>query len=198
MALHEQAVGASNEWYTPRYFFDAMGVRFDVDVSHPGRAVVDWIPADELITERSLEREWRGFAWMNAPYGGRNGLAPWLEKFFRHGNGVALVPDRTSAPWWQDYARKADALLFVGGKPKFIRPDLTEGKSPAQGATLLSAGPRGVEALQNAARAGLGLILFANTQAASDGTGHGTVSTLRTPAKPSGMPPTSISKDQTP
>jgi hypothetical protein len=39
---------------------------------------------------------------MNPPFGGRNGLAPWLDKFFANGNGIALTPDRTSAPWWQD------------------------------------------------------------------------------------------------
>ena len=93
---------------------------------------------------------------MNPPFGGRNGLAPWLEKFVAHGNGVALVPDRTSAPWWQNYARRCDLTLAVEGKIKFIRPDGSEGASPAQGTTLLACGMQGVKALFNAEAAGLG------------------------------------------
>ena len=41
---------------------------------------------------------WAGFVWMNAPFGARNGLEPWLAKFFAHNNGIALVPDRTRWP----------------------------------------------------------------------------------------------------
>jgi hypothetical protein len=159
MALHEQSMGASDEWYTPRHVFEAMATEFDLDVSSPDGDC----PADDfckaMLTARSLQTPWFGFVWMNPPFGGRNGLVPWLDKFFDHGNGVALVPDRTSAPWWQDYAPKADALLFVRKKLRFIRPDGSEGKSPAQGTTLMAAGPLGVAALENAAGEGLGLLL---------------------------------------
>ena len=93
---------------------------------------------------------------MNSPFEGRNGLTPWLDKFFAHGNGVALTPDRTSAPWWQDAARKAGAVLFIAGKVKFERPDGSVGKSPSNGTTLFASGRRGLEALDNARRAGLG------------------------------------------
>lgn len=152
MALHEQAVGATDEWYTPARVFEAMGVRFDSD---PCPAPV----ASPAALWCVLEGEWLGFVWLNPPFGRRNGILPWLERFFEHGNGVALVPDRTSAPWWQTYARKADAVLFVSPKLRFISADGREGRSPAQGTCLLAAGERGVEALRNAERNGLGLLL---------------------------------------
>lgn len=160
MALHEQAVGASDEWYTPPHVFAAMGARFDLDVAAPPGGIA-WVPADAFISkgEDGLSMPWSGFVWMNPPFGARNGLVPWLERFFEHGNGVALVPDRTSAPWWQDYAKRADLALFVGKKLRFIRPDGSEGKSPAQGTTLLAVGQRGVAALRRAHLLGLGLIL---------------------------------------
>src|ERR1044072_6617982 len=104
MALHEQSVGATDEWYTPPHVFDALGCSVDVDAARPGAAVVPWIPAAAHITTNSLTSPcWRGFVWMTPPLGARNGLVPWLERFFQHGNGIALVPDRTSAPWWQKY-----------------------------------------------------------------------------------------------
>jgi DNA N-6-adenine-methyltransferase (Dam) len=160
MALHEQAVGATDEWYTPAYVFNAMGVRFDADVASPGSAVVPWIPADHHITADSLTAEWQGFLWMNAPFGPRNGLVPWLRKFRNHGNGVCLVPDRTSAPWWQQYAPTADLVLFVSPKIRFIGADGRPGVSPAQGTCLLAFGSQGVGALQNAAEAGLGTLML--------------------------------------
>lgn len=153
--------GRSDEWYTPRYIFDAMSVFFDLDVAAPtvGAKLTD-VPAREFLTSNSLIEPWgKDFVWMNPPFGGRNGLVPWLDKFFAHGNGVALTPDRTSAPWWQDAARKADAVLFIDGKVRFIRPDGTEGKSPGDGTTLFAAGVRGCEALENAARNKLGLLM---------------------------------------
>lgn len=156
MALHEQCVGATDEWYTPPYIFEAMGCRFDLDVASPGLGVVPWIPVDRHITADSLNQKWDGFIWMNAPFGARNGLVPWLDKFFAHGNGIALTPDRTSAPWWQKFAPQSDLILVVGKKIRFINADGFEGTSPAQGTTLLAIGPRGVEALTRASAHGLG------------------------------------------
>ncbi|HUZ12492.1 MAG TPA: hypothetical protein VMU93_06570, partial [Caulobacteraceae bacterium] len=123
----------------------------------------------------SLTTQWRGFVWMNPPFGGRNGLLPWLAKWDSHGDGIALVPDRTSAPWWQIYAGRAQLLLFVAPKLKLFRgaprPDMADlfgsvpsdgslepGASPAQGTTLLGIGEQACAALWNASARGLGLL----------------------------------------
>jgi hypothetical protein len=163
MALHEQCVGATDEWYTPPYVFDAMAAQFDLDVASPGKLIVPWIPTNRHMTESSLMRPWGGFVWMNPPFGPRNGLDPWLRKFFEHGNGVALVPDRTSAPWWQRFVPAADLVLFVSKKIKFIGADGKPGASPAQGTCLIAAGELGVAALRNAAGNGLGTLMKPTT-----------------------------------
>lgn len=155
MSLHERP-GASSEWYTPPHVFEAMGADFDLDVASPGCEVTPWIPAHEFI-RKGVVVPWEGFVWMNPPFGGRNGIIPWMEKFFSHGNGIALTPDRTSAPWWQTYAPKADALLFVSPKIHFIPGPGVKRSSPAQGTTLMALGPRGVRALSRAASHGLGV-----------------------------------------
>lgn len=162
MALHEQCVGATDEWYTPPHVFEAMGVRFDTDVASPGAKVVPWIPARHHVTRNSLRLQWSGFVWMNPPFGGRNGLVPWLEKFFRHGDGVCLVPDRTSAPWWQWAASRAERILFVAPKIKFIGADGVPGRSPAQGTCLMSRGSKGRAAVTAAAGRGLGFLAQPN------------------------------------
>lgn len=135
---HWEALGASNEWYTPKYIFDALGCTFDLDVAHP--AAPTHVPCRERLTSGSLEAAWNGFIWMNPPFGGRNGLVPWLEKFAAHRNGIALTPDRTSAPWFQQFARSMDGVLFVAPKVKFERPDGTHGKSPSGGTALWASG----------------------------------------------------------
>lgn len=156
MSIHNQCVGKTDEWYTPPHVFEALGCSFNMDVASPGQDVTPWIPAMRFITADSIGWYWDGFIWMNPPFGGRNGLVPWLEKFFAHGDGIALTPDRTSAPWWQQFAPRADLILFTAGKIKFICPDGKPGKSPADGTSLMAAGPRAVKALRLAVSAGLG------------------------------------------
>jgi len=134
-----EATGATDEWYTPKFIFDALCAVFDLDVSAPADGPRH-VPCRDWISEGSLQAEWSGFVWMNPPFGGRNGIAPWLDKFVQHGNGIALTPDRTSAPWWQDAASKANSVLLLRGKPKFERPDGTIGKSPGHGVSLWAAG----------------------------------------------------------
>lgn len=158
VALHEQCVGATDEWYTPPRVFRALGCSFDMDVASPGKDVTPWIPASIYVKANSLTLPWGGFIWMNAPFGGRNGLVPWLEKFCAHGDGIALVPDRTSAPWWQQFAPQAELILFVAPKLKFIGPNGQPGASPAQGTCLLAIGQRAREPLFRARAEGLGML----------------------------------------
>lgn len=145
MAAYE-AAGETDEWYTPRYIFDALGERFDLDVACP----VDGprhVPATAWFSADALALPWRGFVWMNPPFGHQRVKRAWLAKFFEHGNGIALVPDRTSAPWFQEYGPKADAILWVSPKIKFEKPDGTLGESPGTGTSLFAAGERAVAAL---------------------------------------------------
>lgn len=172
MAAHEQSVGRSDEWYTPKYVFDALGETFDLDVSHPGLTAltragdpVNWVPATRIITTDSLSQDWGGFVWMNPPFGKRMGVVPWLQKFFAHGNGIALTPDRSPCPWWQDYAPRADAVLFWRPKINFVPGPGVKSSSNGMGTTLFAAGPRGVQALHRAARAGHGRV-FQHSEAA--------------------------------
>ena len=153
----EPCIGGSDEWYTPRHVFDALGERFDLDVAAPACGPRH-VPARSWHHQHGLTMNWYGFVWMNPPFGGRNGLVPWLDRFFAHGNGIALTPDRTSAPWWQDAAERADAILLTRGKIKFERPDGSVGRSPGAGVTLWAAGDRAVSALRRAEAVGLGSV----------------------------------------
>lgn len=149
--MSHESIGQSDEWYTPKYIFDALEVEFDLDVASP-KPPVPWIPAKEYCSSYALQGKWNGFVWMNPPFGKRNGLMPWLKKFVYHGNGIALTPDRSSTPWWQYIASNSDAILFVWPKVKFIRPDGSTGDSPSNGTTLFAIGPQGTDALIKASK----------------------------------------------
>lgn len=158
MAAHE-ALGMSNEWYTPKWVFDALGCEFDTDVAAPEDRRFVCVPARTFITKDSLETDWRGFVWMNPPFGGRGEIAPWLNKFLWHGNGIALTPDRTSAPWFREAWPVADVVLFTK-KIRFIRPDGTEGKAPSCGTALWGAGTKARIILESAMGRGLGILAY--------------------------------------
>lgn len=145
MAAYE-AAGETDEWYTPRYIFDALGEAFDLDVACQPEGPRH-VPAGAWYSADALSLPWRGFVWMNPPFGHQSTKRKWLQKFFEHGNGIALVPDRTSAPWFQEYGPRADAILWVSPKIKFEKPDGTAGESPGTGTALFAAGDRARRAL---------------------------------------------------
>ena len=151
---HWESPSKSDDWFTPPHVFEALGCTFDLDVAGNHRARV---PTRGALYSGGLEADWNGFVWMNPPFGVRNSLGAWLRRFFDHGNGVALTPDRTSAPWFREAWPRADAVLFTP-KLQFLRPDGTAGKSPSNGTALWAAGSAATLALHRAARAHLGVL----------------------------------------
>jgi hypothetical protein len=78
-----------------------------------------------------------------------------------HNNGILLTPDRTSAPWWQNTCKNADAVLFIAGKVKFINgvnPDAKE--HPSNGTCLFAYGAEAVKSLSTAQNNKLGILLI--------------------------------------
>lgn len=153
--MHEKSTGKTDEWYTPKDLLQAIGQVYDLDPCSPGRNKCNVTTLNVYtIWDNGLTQDWEGFVFMNPPFGGRNSHIPWLVKFLKHGDGIAIVRAYTSAAWFHDYAIKADAMLFPRGKTKFVRPDGTVGKAPGHGIVLLAMGERAKIALKTS---GLGL-----------------------------------------
>lgn len=154
---HVASPHPSDDWYTPKSIFDALGLTFDLDPCSPGPN--HWVPARRIYTKEDdgLIQDWEGLVWMNPPFGGRHGHVPWLRKFLSHNNGIALVRAYTSAGWFHDYATKADSMLFPRGKTKFVRPDGSIGAAPNHGVVLLGMGDAANKALR---QSGLGLFVW--------------------------------------
>lgn len=159
MAAYEKA-GETDEWFTPKYIFDALKLTFDLDVAAPlgGPRHVPLIAGNAYLTihEDGLKQPWQGLVWMNPPFGHQSTKRRWLQRFIHHRNGIALVPDRTSAPWFQEAAPAMGLVCFVSPKVKFERPDGSLGESPGTGTALFAMGWTAMAALR---RSNLGLLM---------------------------------------
>ena len=105
----------TDDWSTPMDFFKNIEKRFgtfDLDPCSDhdnAKAALYYTKSED-----GLSKEWRGKVWMNPPYGIATGS--WLDRFVKHGDGIALVFARTDTRWFHNYALKADALLFTKGR----------------------------------------------------------------------------------
>ena len=102
---HRGYRGLTNEWFTPPEILAAVGP-------------IDDDPADG--TNMAFFRSWRGFVYINPPYGPDTRL--WLQKLADHGNGIALTFARTETTWFfSEVWEKADALFFIKGRLHFFK-----------------------------------------------------------------------------
>lgn len=111
----------ADDWYTPKWVFDSLGVEFDIDVCSPvgGTGLV---PAKKFysIEDDALVQPWEGLVWMNPPY---SGPTPFIDKFIEHGNGIALVPFSKSNWFGRLWNEPMVALCALPPNLKFQRPD---------------------------------------------------------------------------
>jgi hypothetical protein len=155
MAAHE-IYSLEDEWYTPKYIFDALGCVFDMDVAAAPEGY-GCVPA-RLFCRDAFNSQWIGFVWCNPPFSGRNNKIKWVNEMSKHGNGILLTPDRSSAPWWQDAAKKSTSHLMVRCKIKFTPgpENKSNWKQPGCGTTLFAFGKVADIALVSGVRNGLG------------------------------------------
>jgi hypothetical protein len=111
----------SDEQYTPKWIFDALGVEFNLDVCAP-QGGVNYIPAKRhySLADDSLNQTWDGFVWMNPPFS--EGKI-WHNKFIEHGNGICLAP-MSKSYWFYDVWNRQDlSILMPTPRFKFVKPN---------------------------------------------------------------------------
>jgi len=114
--------GTSDDYYTPPFIFEALGIEFDLDVSAPPNGV-PWIPAKRSLSliDDGLMTDWYGNVWCNPPY---SNVTPWAKKLVSHNNGIALVQMAKSA-WFNMVWNDASGALVLPPNIKFVRADGT-------------------------------------------------------------------------
>lgn len=101
-----------DDWYTPRWLFDQIGVTFDVDVCAPDDPTMRTCPAHTYYTQTDdgLMQPWRGLVWCNPPY---SEPAPWVDRWLLHGNGLLLTHIPANAGWAVDVWRTSEAAVWL-------------------------------------------------------------------------------------
>ena len=144
IGFDEVSSKTSDDYYTPKWIFDAIGLEFDLDVSAPPGGI-PWIPAKKHFTviDDGLAQEWFGRVWMNPPY---SDVTPWAKKFIAHNNGIALV-QISKARWFNILWEQTDAMLVLPSNLRFTTAQ-GESKGIFMPCVLAAMGSDNVHAIQ--------------------------------------------------
>lgn len=109
----------SDDCYTPRWVFDAMGLHFDLDVAAPVGGPPH-VPCDQYYTaaDDGLTQPWDGLVWCNPPY---SRAVEWAQRWAVHPAGVFMGQVASRQPWRSLVYGAADAVYI--GQVEFSRPD---------------------------------------------------------------------------
>jgi hypothetical protein len=142
---HKGAAGTI-EWFTPPSIVGALG-GFDMDVCTDRLFIHQYAPIIFDIEDDGLAQEWKGRVWCNPPYGDE--AAAWIKKLSEHGNGCTLIFARTETKMWHEHIwPKADAILFIKGRLKFMNLLCEVGGSAGAPSCIVAYGQNNVEALE--------------------------------------------------
>jgi hypothetical protein len=120
LSLARKAHHNANDWYTPPWLFDQIGLRFDIDVCAPADEAMRTCPATRYYTETDdgLTQPWDGLVWCNPPY---STPEPWADRMADHGNGILLVHMPNNAGWMVRAQHAATSVRLIQSM-HFVRP----------------------------------------------------------------------------
>jgi len=106
----------SDDYWTPKWIFDALDIEFDLDVACPPEGPAH-TPCKAFYTQETdgLASPWVGNVWMNPPFSKTNS---WAYKFIEHGYGICLVP-MGKTKWFARLWEEADAVMAMPPNLKF-------------------------------------------------------------------------------
>ena len=129
----------SDDWLTPHYMLDVLG-KFDLDPC-ASNGIGQRKTADHMVRlpQNGLADDfvWSGRIFCNPPY---SDAGPWVKRLADSGNGIAIVFAKSSAAWFQqEVLQRADAVLWLHGRLRFLKPDGTPGDYTARESSVLVA-----------------------------------------------------------
>ena len=100
---------------TPKYVIDALG-SFDLDPCAGENTNIANINLWDGRGEDGLREIWNGFVWCNPPFSQKE---IWTQRMIEHNNGILILPERGSAPWFGPLAKKSGCYFVMGKKINF-------------------------------------------------------------------------------
>ena len=151
LGSHQRTVGKSQVHITPKWIVEALGP-FDLDPCAAWPRPWDCAHLNYTEGMDGLSLEWKGRVWLNPPFD-RYQVATWVERLAKHRYGTLLVHARTETAWFDLVWRNALAILFVGQRIIFCKPDgspqtTADGKVANSGAPVALAAFSAVDVLR--------------------------------------------------
>ncbi len=101
---------------TPEWVYRKLGP-FDLDPCAGERTKIADVNWWDGRGENGLEKDWFGFVWCNPPFSQKE---LWIEKMIQHDDGILILPERGSAPWFGPLAISLGRYFVMGKKINFI------------------------------------------------------------------------------
>lgn len=101
---------------TPSWVYKPLG-HFDLDPCAGLTTDIGKINYRIQDGEDGLKLPWFGFVWLNPPFSQKE---MWADKMIEHGNGIMVLPERGSAPWYGPLASGVRYHFIMGKKINFI------------------------------------------------------------------------------
>ncbi len=112
----------SNEWSTPKDFFQALDAEFHFNLDPCATPQNAKCERFYTIENDGLAQNWGGRVFCNPPYG--RDLRKWVKKCYEESKRcevvVMLIPARTDTSYFHDYIyHKASEIRFIRGRLHF-------------------------------------------------------------------------------
>lgn len=110
-------------WSTPQPIFDKLHAEFGFTLDVCATKANAKCPGYFSPRLDGLKQQWRSATcWMNPPYGRE--ITQWMKKARESSllgaTVVALIPNRSNAPWWHEYVMRAHEIRFIRKKVPFV------------------------------------------------------------------------------
>lgn len=135
--------------YTLPWVYSPLGP-FKTDPCSGGKSIAE-INYDIRLGQNGLLLKWFGLVWCNPPFSLK---MLFLKRMKKHGNGFVLLPDSTSAIWWQMAANDCTCFLLFQGRIEFLDKDGGDQKGNTKGSTLFAYGQEAADRLKKAVMEG--------------------------------------------
>ena len=147
---------------TPEYIYESLGA-IDLDPCAGERTCIGLKNYALERGEDGLKLPWYGFTYCNPPFSQKE---IWAKKMIEHGNGILILPERGSAPWFGPLAKAAGRYFVMGKKINFIGGP----SSNNLGSCLFPFGPEAVNRIRSSNLPGH-LVTVEYFQSRTDSTG---------------------------
>ena len=113
-----QTTRTSDDYWTPKWLFDALGLVFDIDVACPPEGPAH-TPCKRFFTQADdgLAQPWEGRVFMNPPF---SKVTPWVHKWLEHANEIAVLPFARSK-WCNDVWQSKASICMLPSSMQYVQ-----------------------------------------------------------------------------